>query len=224
MASIEHLAAQLAPLLDAISPPDDALVIRRARSVLTEDGRVRMDRATGKLSPDVVLVIDAASVHSDPNSVGVTGNLQDQLQDVSEAVVGNSVAAADTFSVNMNAAPVGGVIEISAAVNYDGSGSSELAARSDHSHAGTYAPVPLAGSTTVDLASIAAGAIASFTISVAGAGVGDCVLIGAPGTLDAGLMFSARVGAADTVFVRVHNTTAAAIDPAAATWKAQVYL
>lgn len=90
---------------------------------------------------------------------------------------------------------------------------------------GTWLPMGYtanAGSATVDLGSIAAGAIATFTITVTGAAAGDTVYVGPPSTIEAGLTWCAFVSAADTVTVRVHNTTAGAIDPASATWKAKV--
>lgn len=75
---------------------------------------------------------------------------------------------------------------------------------------------------TLDFPSIAAGAVATLTITVTGAVAGDTVSLGAPATLEAGLMFTGIVTAANTVTVRVHNTTAGAIDPASATWRATV--
>lgn len=90
---------------------------------------------------------------------------------------------------------------------------------------GTWLPMGYtanAGSATVDLGSIAAGAIATFTITVTGAAAGDTVYVGPPSTIEEGLTWCAFVSAADTVTVRVHNTTAGAIDPASATWKAKV--
>lgn len=77
-------------------------------------------------------------------------------------------------------------------------------------------------SATLDFASIAAGATAELTITVTGAATGDFVILAAPSGIESGLMFNGYVSAADTVKVRLHNTTGVAIDPASATWKATV--
>jgi len=78
------------------------------------------------------------------------------------------------------------------------------------------------GYVTTDISSIAAGAVATFTITVNGALIGDTVLLGPPSAIEAGLTWSAYVSAANTVTVRVHNTTGDAIDPASGTWMARV--
>lgn len=83
-------------------------------------------------------------------------------------------------------------------------------------------PFIFTGSLTTDVASIAAGAIATIAITVTGAASGDPVVIGAPAALGAGLLWSGYVSATDTVTVRIYNSTAGAIDPASATWKASV--
>ena len=80
----------------------------------------------------------------------------------------------------------------------------------------------LTGSATLDFPSIAADDEDELTISVTGASVGDAVSLGAPAAIEAGLVWVGYVSAADTVTVRVRNTTAGAIDPASATWKASV--
>jgi hypothetical protein len=78
------------------------------------------------------------------------------------------------------------------------------------------------GYITTDIASIVAGAIATFTITVTGANIGDSVLLSAPSAIEVGLVWSGFVSAKDTVTVRVHNTTAGDIDPAIGTWMARV--
>lgn len=72
---------------------------------------------------------------------------------------------------------------------------------------------------SVDLASIAAGATAEATVTVTGAAAGDAVIANPPATIAAGLgVVGAYVSAANTVKLRVHNSTAGAIDEAAANW------
>lgn len=77
----------------------------------------------------------------------------------------------------------------------------------------------LSVSATLDFPSIAAGAVATLNITVTGAKTGDYVTVSAPATLEAGLTFCWIVTATDTVTIRLHNTTGAAIDPASAIWK-----
>ena len=57
-------------------------------------------------------------------------------------------------------------------------------------------------------------------MTVPGAAVGDTVAAGPPSSLPAGLSVTAYVSAVDTVSVRLSNPTAAAINPASASWKA----
>ena len=88
----------------------------------------------------------------------------------------------------------------------------------------TYSLLSLAGSVSVDVANIAAGAIASFTIPVKGARADQkqAVSLAAPSAIEAGLAWSGFVSAADVVTVRLHNTTGGGINPAPATWGARV--
>ncbi len=80
----------------------------------------------------------------------------------------------------------------------------------------------LTGTGALDFPSVAAGEIEVLTIAVTGAVAGDTVNLGAPAAVEAGLMFSGFVSAADVVTVRVYNSTGAPIDPALATWRAMV--
>lgn len=80
----------------------------------------------------------------------------------------------------------------------------------------------LTATATLDFPSISAGAVAVLTITVTGAIAGDFVTLAPPAALAAGLMFAGFVSAANTVTVRLHNTTGGAIDPASAVWGALV--
>ena len=84
-----------------------------------------------------------------------------------------------------------------------------------HAHA-------LDGSGELDFGSIAGGDNAVKTLTVAGAALGDGVVLGLPSTADAGLIFQAFVSAANTVTIRAENHTEAAIDPASATYRVKV--
>lgn len=77
-------------------------------------------------------------------------------------------------------------------------------------------------SATLDFGSINSNTTAELTITVTGATVGYPVLLGAPAGLEADLMFCGYVSAANTVTVRIHNSSGSAIDPASATWYAAV--
>lgn len=72
---------------------------------------------------------------------------------------------------------------------------------------------------SVDLASIADGAIAEATVTVTGAAAGDAVIANPPATIAAGLgVVGAYVSAANTVKLRVINQSGAPVDEAAANW------
>ncbi|HEY1178157.1 MAG TPA: glycosyl hydrolase family 28-related protein [Phytomonospora sp.] len=78
------------------------------------------------------------------------------------------------------------------------------------------------GTATLDFPSIAAGATAELTVTVTGAATGDTVSLAPPSTIAAGLMWSGYVSAANTVTVRLFNSTASAVDPVSAGWKVNV--
>ena len=84
------------------------------------------------------------------------------------------------------------------------------------------APNALFASASLNFPAVAAAGQQELTITVPGAAVGDAVVLAPPAAPDAGLVWAGRVSAANTVTVRVVNVTAAPIDPAAATWGAQV--
>jgi hypothetical protein len=72
---------------------------------------------------------------------------------------------------------------------------------------------------SLDVASVAATTVADQTFTVSGLTTADTVFVNPP-ALTAGLLVtSARVSAADTLQVRFHNTTAVAVDEAAAVWR-----
>ncbi|HEY3265557.1 MAG TPA: hypothetical protein VGM37_01425 [Armatimonadota bacterium] len=77
---------------------------------------------------------------------------------------------------------------------------------------------PLRAAATLDFASIAAGSAAELTVTVTGASAGKPAIASPAAGIEAGLVWSAWVSAADTVRIRVANVTAAAIDPASRAW------
>lgn len=77
--------------------------------------------------------------------------------------------------------------------------------------------------TALDFPSVAAnGGTQGLNITVHGASVGDPVVVGAPSSVLAGLVWNAHVVSTDTVQVRLTNTTGTPIDPASATWTVAV--
>jgi len=80
----------------------------------------------------------------------------------------------------------------------------------------------LTATATLDFGSIAAQSSADLTITVTGAAAGEAVMMGLPATASAGVVFNAIVTSANTVTIRATNTTASAIDPASATYRATV--
>lgn len=94
--------------------------------------------------------------------------------------------------------------------------------------AGTAISSYLSATASLNFPSIATHTTAELTITVTGAAVGDTVTVtpGAPvlgsANIEAGLVWSGHVTAANTVSVRLLNGTAAAIDPIQRTWRASV--
>ena len=82
----------------------------------------------------------------------------------------------------------------------------------------------LTGASAIDFESIAARNKADSTVTVTGAVVGAAVLVTPPSGLETGLVCQGWVSAADTVTIRAHNITTAAIDPAAGTFRYTVIL
>lgn len=78
------------------------------------------------------------------------------------------------------------------------------------------------GSASLNFGSIGAAAQADLTITIAGAAVGDEVIMALPAAPAAGIIFNAFVSAANTVTIRASNITASPVDPAAATYGAIV--
>jgi hypothetical protein len=87
---------------------------------------------------------------------------------------------------------------------------------------GTVVANILSATATLDFPSISGNDTHTLTITVTGAVAGDSVFIGVPAGLDAGLIFCASVTAANTVTVRMHNSSGGSIDPASGTFRATV--
>ncbi len=87
----------------------------------------------------------------------------------------------------------------------------------------TPAQAGLSASASLNFPEVAAAGQQELTIAVAGAAAGDAVVLAPPAALEAGLVATGRVSAANTVTVRVSNITAEPIDPAAATWGVRVF-
>ena len=87
---------------------------------------------------------------------------------------------------------------------------------------GTVVQTILSATATLDFPSIGSNGTETLTITVTGAVAGDSVFLGVPAALDAGLIFCASVTAADTVTVRMHNSSGGSVDPASGTFRATV--
>lgn len=76
------------------------------------------------------------------------------------------------------------------------------------------------GTVSVNPASISTLAVGEVTVTITGAVEGDSVIMTPPAAgLTAGLIVcDARVSAADTVKIRIYNSTGGSVDEAAATW------
>jgi len=160
----------------------------------------------------------------------------------------DSVSFEDSFHVNMGTATGVGIGTTTTTASWLTIAAGTTAKASANIIAGTYKTTPLAGdidyngtnirhtnnansaflariittTATLDFPSIATNAAAELTMTVTGAATGDTVAIAPPSGLEAGLTPSARVSAADTVTVRLHNSSGGAVDPASATWRATV--
>lgn len=77
------------------------------------------------------------------------------------------------------------------------------------------ADAALSATSNLNFPSVAAANSQDLTIAVAGAAVGDAVMLGLASAPTAGIVFQSFVSAADTVTVRATNITAAPVDPAA---------
>jgi hypothetical protein len=83
-------------------------------------------------------------------------------------------------------------------------------------------PTYLASSAVLDFTVIAPGGCGEGSLPVPGASPGDSVAPGWPAGMEAGLIGTMRVSASGVVAVRVCNLSGAAVDPAAATFRATI--
>lgn len=85
---------------------------------------------------------------------------------------------------------------------------------------GSTLSVALSGTVSINPASLAAGASADESVTISGVAVNDRVILNPPTAgLTAGLHITGVwVSAANTVKVRLYNSTGGAIDEAAGTW------
>ena len=85
-----------------------------------------------------------------------------------------------------------------------------------------HAFLTLTTTSTLNFGSILASAVAELTVTLRGADINDCVVLGPPSTIESDLTWSAFVSAVDTVKIRLHNNGVIAIDPASAIWRVTV--
>lgn len=84
----------------------------------------------------------------------------------------------------------------------------------------------LVGRRTLDVGSILAGTVSTFTITVPGcrAAFDQAVALAPPPGIESNLLWSGVVSSDNTVTVRLYNPTGSPIDPASGTWGARVFL
>lgn len=80
----------------------------------------------------------------------------------------------------------------------------------------------LTASAILNFPSIAANGSTDLSITCTGAAVGDIIAVGPPAALNSGLIVTGFVVTANTVAVRVHNSTGGAIDLAPAIFSVAV--
>lgn len=83
-------------------------------------------------------------------------------------------------------------------------------------------PSFLTTTAVIDFPSISAASCGEQSAALTGAAAGDSVVAGWPATLENGVTGSIRVSAANTITFRLCNVTAAAINPASATFRATI--
>lgn len=74
------------------------------------------------------------------------------------------------------------------------------------------------GTVVLNPGSATTNSVVVVTFTLTGAAVGDVVVVNPPAAIEAGLIATAFVSAANTVTVRVANITAGTVDAASATW------
>ena len=158
------------------------------------------------------------------NSSGVTGTLQlnptinqTGTAGSTDLQINRTETALGSGAHNFADFQVGGVSQfsVSNAGNLTASGTLRVGG-------GTIVQTILSATATLDFPSIGSNDTATLTITVTGAVAGDSVFLGVPAGLDAGLIFCASVTAANTVTVRMHNSSGGSVDPASGTFRATV--
>ena len=129
---------------------------------------------------------------------------------IARAVASQSVSVFETQNASGTA-----IVTISPAGNIATPGTLQVGG-------GTIVTNILSATATLDFPSISSNDTHTLTITVTGAVAGDSVFLGCPAGLDAGLIFCASVTAADTVTVRMHNSSGGSVDPASGTFRATV--
>lgn len=102
---------------------------------------------------------------------------------------------------------------------YAGTGTQINEAATSYSYRQMYGPYK---NVVIDFGSMGSGTVQVRNVVVAGASVGDPVVLGPPSTLEAGLVATGFVSAADIVTVRLINLSGVLTDPASATWRVGV--
>jgi hypothetical protein len=112
----------------------------------------------------------------------------------------------------------GGLASVVTGVGLTGDGSAGNPVQLDPAAVGAR----LSAAATLDFGSIGASSCAELPVPLAGARVGDEVMVGAPADVESGFVWSAYVGLNNTVTVRLCKVTAGTTDPAVRVWRATI--
>jgi len=155
--------------------------------------------------------IEASADVTDTTNVTAAGALMDSELTNEAAVKAINQGLATTDDVEFN----GITLSTDLAITEGGTGASTAsAARTNLGF--------ITATATLDFPSISSNHSEELTMTVTGAATGDVVILGAPSAIESGLTWCGYVSAADTVTVRLHNSSGDSVNPASATWKATV--
>jgi len=197
---------------EAANPPEEVAFQRNLKLLVRPDGFGRAERIMGFLPPQTIPALDAEQVTVDGVDYDDLQALLTALNDISTTLAGLGFITKGPETELDNefalASLATGLLK-----NTTTTGIPTIAVPGTD-----YAPAMLTATATLDFPSIAAQTCEGMDITVTGAAVGKGVIVGAPAGIEAGLTWSGRVSATDTVRIRLCNISASPIDPASASW------
>jgi hypothetical protein len=184
---------------------------------ILDDGSLRIDNATTRM----------LRLRTNTTSVTTTSTLSSGVENMFElihTVNQTGTAGSTNFLINRTETALGSGAHNFADFQVGGTTRFRVsnAGAIQVGSTGTLVTSILSATATLDFGSISSNGTETLTITVTGAVAGDSVFLGCPAGLDAGLVFCASVTAADTVTVRMHNSSGGSVDPASGTFRATV--